>query len=236
MNNQQVLRLLQRCGAVHVSSHFCLTPKEIPAGSGIKRHFHSDTFVAKDRVFENARELFILAGEIANRYLTGTNGHPADFVLGLEKGAIALANLVALHLQLNGHEHIRAGYAEAKPGGGFTVGRGFARDYAGKNVLIVEDIVVSGTSVRGAIDAVRHAGGIPTYVYALCLRGNADTDGVALNYLYKLDGAQMWLEEECPLCADPKWGPQSVRIDVNKHGPEFFARKGLPMPDNKPEC
>jgi orotate phosphoribosyltransferase len=236
MTEKRVLRILQGCGAVHLNSHFCLTPKEIPPGSGIKRHYHSDTFVAKDRVFENALELYRLAGEIANRHLDRTQGLPCQFVLGLEKGAIALANYVCFHLQLAGQNHVRAGYAEAKAGGGFTIGRGFARNYKGTEVLIVEDIVVSGTSVRGAVDAVRENGGIPTDIWAICLRGDADTGGVPLNYLYKLDGAQMWLEDECPLCADPNWGQISVRTDVNKHGPEFFQRIGMPIPDNRPEC
>lgn len=236
MTEKRVLRILQNCGAVHLNSHFCLTPKEIPPGSGVKRHYHSDTFVAKDRVFENAHELSLLAGEIADRHVTLTNDRPCDFVLGLEKGAIALANLVCSELQDCGFNHVRAGYAEAKLGGGFTIGRGFARDYKGANVLIVEDIVVSGTSVRGAVDAVRENGGIPTDIWAICLRGDADTGGVPLNYLYKLDGAQMWLEDECPLCTDPNWGQKSVRTDVNKHGPEFFHRIGMPIPDNQPEC
>jgi len=236
MTDKHVLRTLQNCGAVHLESHFCLTPKEIPPGSGIKRHYHSDTFVAKDRVFENALELYRLAGEIANRHLDQTQGHPCQFVLGLEKGAIALANLVCFHLQLAGHNRVRAGYAEAKATGGFTIGRGFARNYKDSRVLIVEDIVVSGTSVRGAVDAVRENGGIPTSVWAICLRGDANTGDVPLNYLYKLEGTQMWPEDECPLCADPNWGPKSVRVDVNKHGPEFFHRIGMPVPETQPEC
>ncbi|MBI5530739.1 MAG: hypothetical protein HY918_04565 [Candidatus Doudnabacteria bacterium] len=230
MTDDQVFRALQNCGAVNIKSHFCLTPKEIPPGSGIKRHFHSDTFIAKDRVFEYARELYCLAQEIADRHLMQTQNRPCDFVLGLEKGAIALANLVCHHLQISGHDHVRAGYAEAKPGGGFTIGRGFARNYTGRTVLIVEDIVVSGTSVRDAMEAVRENAGIPFGIWAICLRGDADTGGVPLNYLCKVDGAQMWAEEECPLCADPKWGPTSVRTDINKHGPEFFKRMNLPIP------
>lgn len=236
MTDKHVLRMLQNCGAIHLKSHFCLTSKEIPAGSGQKRHYHSDTFVAKDRVFENARVLSLLAGEITSRYLTLTNRRPADYVLGLEKGAIALASHVAFHLQIEGFEHIRAGYAEARPGGGFTVGRGFSRNYSGRNVLVVEDIVVSGTSIRGAIEAVKENGGIPTHVFSLCLRGDADTGEVPLHYLYKLEGAQIWPEEECPLCADPSWGPNSVRTDVNKHGKEFFLRKGLSVPQTNAEC
>jgi orotate phosphoribosyltransferase len=228
MKQQEVLAFLERNGAVCLDSHFVLTPKEIPPGSGVKRFVHSDTFVAKDRVFENSQDLWQLAIEITDRYLEET-GHSerCDFVLGLEKGAIGLASMVACSLQLDGLRHIRAGYAEAKPGGGFAINRGFARDYKDRRVLIVDDIMTSGTSVRGAIDAVKENGGIPSCVFVICLRGDADTAGVPLHYLYKLEGAQTWLEEECPRCADPNWGPESVRLDVNKHGVDFLKRKGL---------
>ncbi len=223
--NKIALSVLESNEAVIRNNHFALADKETPPGSGVFRHYHSDTFVLKDRVFENARDLHLLALMIRDQIFTEEKEHEFDFVLGLEKGAIALASHVALHFQKSGLNNIRAGYAEAKKEGvGFNIGRGFARNYKGKKVLIVEDIAVSGTAIRGAIDAVLENGGIPVMAYAICKRGDANTGDVPFRFLCEITGTNVWLEEECPICLDPARGPETVWTDVNKHGQEFLDR------------
>lgn len=229
MNGQEVLKKLESCEAILRNTHVVLTPKEDPPGSGNYRHFHSDGYVWKDRLYEDSGVYAALAQEIANRIDTSRYDVP-EFVVGPEKGAIALASLVAIHLSGLCGGLVRSAYAEKRSGGGFTIGRGFGRKLRGSSVLVVEDIAVSGTTIRDTIEAVDQAGGIVILAFAICAREDIDTKGVPFQCLCKVRDMSRWPEEDCPRCHDQAWGPQSVRLDVNSHGREFLARKGLALP------
>ena len=51
--------------------------------------------------------------------------------------------------------------------------RGYDEAVRGKRVLVVDDVVNTGLSVRETADAVRDAGGEVVTVACLCTRGNA---------------------------------------------------------------
>ena len=70
----------------------------------------------------------------------------------------------------------------------------------GTRVLIVEDIVTTGGSVREVLDVVKSEGGVPVGVGLLVDRSGGKVDfGVRTEPLLRLD-VEAYKPEECPLC------------------------------------
>jgi len=157
----------------------------------------------------------------------------AEVVVGPEKGGILLSHCVGAYLDTWNHNdnsfpgEVVSVYAE-KSGDEFVFGRGYDQFIPGKRILIVEDVLTTGGSVKRVINAVGKLGGIVVGVSAICNRGGvteADLGVVppavppSLRALVKVD-LQDWDEVECPLCE------QGVPINTNLgKGKEFLARK-----------
>ena len=86
--------------------------------------------------------------------------------------------------------------------GRMTFRRGFSL-HPGERVLIVEDIVTTGGSVKEVIAAVKEHGGVPVAVSMLVDRsgGKADFGDVPSHALLHLD-VTTYAPESCPLCKD----------------------------------
>ena len=118
-------------------------------------------------------------------------------VVGPTTGGVILAYEVARQLGLRGI------IAERNPGG---PGRRIQRDFhlePGERVLIVDDVLTSGGSVRDTIEAVRIAGGDPVAVGVLVDRsaGRVAFEGLPLHASMVLDLAT-YQPDDCPLCRD----------------------------------
>ncbi|MBI2343801.1 MAG: phosphoribosyltransferase [Deltaproteobacteria bacterium] len=81
-------------------------------------------------------------------------------------------------------------------------GRGYDRLIASRRVLVVEDVLTTGGSVRQVVDAVRRVGGIPVGVSALCNRGGVTIESLAVPTLHALLSLilESWPAQDCPLC------------------------------------
>lgn len=90
--------------------------------------------------------------------------------------------------------------------------RGYDKFLDGKKVVIVEDIISSGGSVRLTIDAVERCGGEVIYVAAIWNRTGASfkcSSDAIMN-----DRAEMWSHDECPLCKmnEPLLDPKTDKV------------------------
>ena len=115
---------------------------------------------------------------------------------------------------------VLAVYAE-KDGDQFTIKRGYEKLIPGKNVLIVEDILTTGGSVKKVIEAVQAIGGYVVGVGAICNRGGVTAEDIGLlGKLYSLTSVDLesWWPGECPLCA----GGTPVNTSIGK-GKQFLA-------------
>ena len=113
-------------------------------------------------------------------------------------------------------------YAKKEADASFASKCGYDRLVRDTRVLIVEDILTTGGSVREVVSAVCRCGGDPVAVAALCKRGavTADTLGITgkLLSLTSID-LSSWDEQACPL---------SRRCPINTdvgQGREFLARR-----------
>jgi orotate phosphoribosyltransferase len=173
---------------------------------------HGSSYVNKDAVYPNTARV----SELCRMMAEAVAGQGAQVVCGPATGGIILSTWTGHHLG------IPAVYAEKAPGGGMLLKRGYDKVVAGQRVLIVEDIVNTGGSLRETVDAVRTAGGTVVATAALCNRGGvtaADVGAPTLTALVALD-LESWPAENCPLCR----AQVPINTDVGK-GREFLAQQ-----------
>lgn len=182
---------------------------------------HGSAYVNKDAVYPYTRITSWLCWGIADQFRL----KDVEVVVGPEKGGIILAQWVANHLSQRIGAEVLSVYAE-KDGDQFTIKRGYEKLIPGKNVLIVEDVLTTGRSVRKVAEAVRAFDGDIIGVGALCNRGGVTEEDlgdppVPLFSLLNID-LDSWEEDQCPLCA------QRIPVNINVgKGREFVVGKSI---------
>lgn len=177
MTEKEVEDLLLETGAV-MEGHFLLT-------SGL----HSPRYVEKFNVLQKPAYTERLCRAMAEKFKDAN----IETVVGPVTGGILLAHETGKALGA------RAIFTE-RENGKMTFRRGFTL-HEGERVLIVEDIVTTGGSIREVIDVVKEHGGIPVAVSMLVDRSGGraafgDVPGTALLHM----DVQTYKPEECPLC------------------------------------
>lgn len=209
MNEQEVLQVLGKVGAVIVDSHIVYTSGK-----------HGTAYVNKDAVYPHTAETSRLCRAIAERFADDN----VQVVIAPAIGGVILSQWTAHHFtEMNGHEVLGV-YAEKSEGGDiFVIKRGYDKLIAGKNILVVEDVLTTGGSAKKVVEATRAIGGNVIGLGVLCNRGGITAQDVAdvpkLTALINVE-LDAWDESACPLCEQDV----SVNMDVGK-GREFLARK-----------
>ena len=190
-NTEEMTReILTRLGALK-HGHFRLT-------SGL----HSDRYMQCAALFQFPKESEQLCAALAEKFA----GQKIDLVAGPALGGVIMAYEVARAL---GVPNI---FSEREDGK-MTFRRGF-RVEAGQKVLVVEDVVTTGGSVKEVIGLVRAAGGEVVGVGSVVDRSGGKADfGVPFHALMTLE-ATNWKEEDCPLCrkGEPIVKPGSRKV------------------------
>lgn len=177
LNEKEVEDLLIETSAI-MEGHFLLT-------SGL----HSPRYVEKFNVLQKPVYTEKLCKAMAEKFKDAN----IETVVGPVTGGILLAHETGKALGT------RAIFTE-RENGKMTFRRGF-KLHEGERVLIVEDIVTTGGSIREVIDVVKENGGIPVAVSMLVDRsgGKATFGDVPATALLHMD-VQTYKPEECPLC------------------------------------
>jgi orotate phosphoribosyltransferase len=197
---QQSEAIVENVHVVHISGrHFPMTINK------------DAIFPHLDRIERLAR---LLAGRLADKSI--------DIVCGPAMGGLVVGEWLAHELG------VMCAFAEHDPHpkpdeirGRFVLRRGYDQLVAGRNVLVVDDIVNTGHSIRQTIEAVRDAGGEVVAAASLVFVGNFDAQALGVDeyiYLLHYDVPPGWLPEDCPLCHDGV--PINTRYG---HGREFLA-------------
>jgi len=166
------------------------------AGAILKGHFllasglHSAVYWEKFRVLQFPVYTEQLCRMIAEHF----RGQGVQLVAGPTTGGIILAFEVARQLGT------RAVYAEKEPTGERTFRRGSSIE-SGERVLVVDDILTTGGSIREVMAAVARQGGVVTGIGILVDRSEQTLDfGVPLFSCHRTV-VQTYTPENCPLCA-----------------------------------
>lgn len=157
-------RILEESGAI-LKGHFILTSGR-----------HSDTYVEKFRILEQPPVLSTLCAEIAAHFAE----HRIDVVVGPTTGGIIIAFEVARQMGVS------ALYVETEKGAK-TFRRG-AEMPEGARVLVVDDVLTTGTSAREVLEVVQASGGTLAGVAVLIDRSTERLDfGVPLFAAHRVE-------------------------------------------------
>ena len=204
---QETLNILRESGAIIENVH-------IVHISGL----HFPMTINKDAVFPHLdrieRLTRLLARRLADRSI--------EIVCGPAMGGLVVGEWLAHELG------VMCAFAEHDPDpqpgdirGRFLLRRGYDQLVSGRKVLVVDDMVNTGLSIRQTIEAVRAAGGQVVAAASLVFVGRFDTQDLGVDdyfYLLHYDVPTGWPPEECPLCRD------GVPVDTRYgHGKEFLA-------------
>ena len=211
MTPRHVSDLLARLNAVITGSHIVYTSGK-----------HGTAYVNKDAIYPHTRETSQLCYEIADYF----SEDGVQVVIAPAVGGVILSQWTAYHLtKITGRE-VFGVYADKVTVNGeddFVIKRGYDKLVRGQKVLVVEDLLTTGGSVRKVVRAVRSIGGDIVGVGVLCNRGGVTRIDIGdVPQLLALLDIKMdaWSEADCPLCK------QNVPINTDVgHGRAYLARK-----------
>lgn len=176
MTNQQKIALLTQAGVLQ-TGHFRLTSGR-----------HSDKYMQCARVFEKAEYSEPICADIAGAF----SDAGVQLVVGPALGGIILAYEVGRQLG------VRNIFAE-RENGAMALRRGFYIQ-PGTKVLVVEDTVTTGGSVKEVIELIRRLGGVVAGVGAVVDRSAGGVDfGLPLYAAVSMEVVS-YQESDCPLC------------------------------------
>ncbi len=187
LTQEQALDCYRKTGAI-LKGHFKLTSGR-----------HSDTYMQSAKLFIDTKQSEIVCKALAEKLA----GEKIDLVVSPAIGGILMGYEVARQL---GVPNI---FAE-RENGEMTLRRGFAIE-KGTKVVVVEDVVTTGGSVKEVVRLVQSMGAEVVAVASLVDRSNGNVDfGVKYVNLISMEVVS-YEPDECPICKEGK-------IDLIKPG------------------
>jgi orotate phosphoribosyltransferase len=182
MTNDEILLLFKQSHAL-LDGHFQLT-------SGL----HSPHYFQCAKVLQYPKNAELLCREIVEKF----HEKKIDVVIAPALGGIVVGQEVGRQLG------IRTMFAERKEGV-MQLRRGF-EIHRGENVLVCEDVITTGGSVREVIEIIEGSGGTVVGVGAIVDRSGGKASLPNFNPTMKMD-VVTYQPDLCPLCK------QGVKID-----------------------
>lgn len=178
---ERVMEILTEAGVL-LEGHFRLTSGR-----------HSNRYLQCAKIFRNTKYSEELCAALAGQFAD----QGVDVVIGPAMGAVQMAYEVSRHL------HCENFFAERDEEGKMALRRGFTVT-PGMKVLLVEDVVTTGGSVKEVLELVKAAGGEVVGVGSIVNRTNGAVDfGVPFKSVIKVE-VESWEPENCPLCKEGK--------------------------------
>lgn len=184
LTKKMIKEILERTEVLQ-SGHFLLTSGK-----------HSNKYMQCAKIFQHPDISAEISKDLAEKF----DGYDIDIVIGPAVGGIILAYEVARQLE------VMALFAE-RENGAMTLRRGFEIK-PGSRVLVVEDVITTGGSVKEVINVVRKAGGEVVGVASVVDRsGGKALFDVPFKSAMKIN-IDTFDPEECPMC---KSGSSAVK-------------------------
>jgi len=206
MTESDVLEMYQKVGGFR-TGHFVFV-------SGL----HAATYINKNAVYPYTSLVSDICKGIAEKF----SGKGIEVVVGPSTGGIILSQWVSHHLsEIEGREVLSV-YAD-KDGDGFIIKRGYEDLTKGKKVLVVEDLVTTGGSLKKVVEETRRVGGDVVGAAVVVNRGNVTREqvGEPPEFISMLTvHMDQWPEAECDYCA------RNIPINTEVgHGKEYLVQK-----------
>lgn len=180
LTKEQVLEIFNRTGGV-LKGHFKLTSGR-----------HSDTYMQCAKLFVDTNASEELCSALAEKLADVK----CDIVVSPAVGGILMGYEMARQLKVPNI------FAE-RENGAMTFRRGFSLPH-NANVIVVEDVVTTGGSVKEVVKLVQESGCNVTAVASIVDRSNGNVEfGVKFVNLVSMDVVS-YEPENCPLCKEGK--------------------------------
>jgi len=181
MQEQHILAMYEEAGAL-LNGHFVLSSGR-----------HSARYLQSALVLMHPQRAAVLAELLAAK----VNSDAVDFVVSPALGGLIIGHEVARAL---GKPFL---FTERKEGA-MSLRRGFSVP-KGARILVVEDVITTGGSVRECMAVMREHGGAPFMVLAVVDRAPQMTDRFDVPYATALTlNVETYAAADCPLCRDGK--------------------------------
>lgn len=184
---EKVKKILAESNAILTDGHFVYVSQK-----------HGDKYINKDGIYPHAK----LVREIAKIWAEDFKNSGVEVVLGPAMGGVILSHDTAAELSKLLKKDIPGVYAEKDGDGGFIFTRGYETFIKGKKVLVVEDILTTGGSVKKVIQMTKKAGGKVIGLGAIANRGEVKAKDIGvkkINALVNLEFNAMD-PKSCTLC------------------------------------
>jgi orotate phosphoribosyltransferase len=159
---------------------------------------HSNKYINKDELFFNLPAMYKVMSEIRELVFSFPE---KNLITGPAMAGAILASNVAFHFRM---PYV---YPDKK-GDDMVFRKCFHDVIKGKKVLIIEDIITTGSSVIKTANAIEELGGYVSGVLCICNRGNWNPNKLIVKSVLNIE-LETWDAECCPLCKhteaiDPK--------------------------------
>lgn len=180
LNQEEILKIFTDSGAL-MEGHFLLTSGK-----------HSEQYMQCAQVLQYPHYTEKLVGELVNKFRDDN----IELVIGPAMGGIIVAYEAARQLK------VPSIFTE-RVNGEMTLRRGFKIN-PGQKVLVVEDVVTTGGSVKEVMNVVEKSGATVAGVGVLVDRSNGKVKfGVKQEAVLSIE-MNTWEAADCPLCAEGK--------------------------------
>lgn len=177
LTKEKIIEILKEADVL-LEGHFILTSGR-----------HSAKYLQCAKLFKNAKYSELLCADLAKKFAEDN----VELVVGPAVGAVIMAYEMGKQC---GTENI---FAE-RENGEMTFRRGFKVEQ-GQRVLVVEDVVTTGGSVKEVIKLVQEAGGIVAGIGSIVDRTGGKIDfGVKYEAVISME-VESFDPDNCPLCA-----------------------------------
>lgn len=180
ITNERVIEIMKEAGVL-LEGHFLLTSGR-----------HSNRYLQCAKIFRNTKYAEELCGALAEQFKNDS----VSVVIGPAMGAVQMAYEVSRHLKCEN-------FFTERVDGKMALRRGFELS-AGQKVVIVEDVVTTGGSVKEVIELVRSMGADIVGVGSIVDRTGGEIDfGVPYKSVISMK-VESWEPADCPLCKEGK--------------------------------
>jgi orotate phosphoribosyltransferase len=184
---------------------------------------HGPHYINMDPVFPDIPLVLELGQQLGEEFRLGGNNmafwSDAEVVVAAATGGIPLAFATALSLNHGESQSLTTWAWADKDGDNFVFERaGFVGQLSGKRVLVVEDLLNTGDTVKKVIAQVREHGGTVIGVSVVCNRGSETAESLDIPRLEQLAQVDFYAEvaELCTPCALG----EPIVVDIG-HGKQY---------------
>ena len=210
----EVIEILKKVDAIITNSHFVGTSGK-----------HMGTYVNKDNLNPHTNSV----SKVGKLFALKFKNKKIEAIIAPAVGGIPLSQWTAYHLSKLTKKDVLSFYTEKTENNNQIFKRGYDVLVKDKRILVIEDTVTTGGSVKRAIETVKKSGG---KVVAACVMINRDPKLIntknmgAPFFSLAILKVPSYEAKNCPLC--------KAKIPINikvGHGKKYLAsRQGLALP------